>query len=264
MNKEDNLTNKKVDELYTLLNEQKQNKSKIFLIPLSILFAGMLIGGSILYNGKIQPPTNTSAQITSVTTTPLSSSYTTATVSLAASQVEGSNKNAAFAIVEFSDFQCPYCDQFFKQSLPQLESNYIKNGKVLHFFKDFPLTTIHPNAMPGAIAARCAGDQGKYWQMHDKIYETDQATNDTAKLATYAQALNLNNEEYNSCVNDNKFNSQIQINIDQGNKLGVQGTPTFVIGKIDKKHNSVTGTVLYGAYPYDQYRLVLDEIIKKG
>ncbi len=254
-------------EIENIIEEKprKEYRPNPFLIPLSIIVAGAIVAGAILYNGRAANIANATslAAATATTATPTQAAVSTQTytVSLADANTQG-NANAKVAFIEFSDYQCPYCQQLFQSTLPSLHQNYFDNGKVFHVFKDFPLTSIHPNAMVGALGARCAGEQGKYWEMHDKLYTTDQSTNDATKIEQYASDLGLNTSQFNDCLTNAKYQNDVNTDMDQGNKLGVQGTPTILIGKIDHKKNTVTGHVIFGAYPYSTFQQELDKVLK--
>lgn len=138
-------------------------------------------------------------------------------------------KEPKITIVEFADYQCPYCVQAHSTVEKVLESY---KGKVQYVFRDFPLTEIHPQAMPAAIAAKCASNQGKYWEMHKLLFNRAP----TASLSTdvyhkFATQLNLNMNEFKSCQEDKgqKMSKAILADMEEGNNIGVSGTPSFYI-----------------------------------
>jgi len=249
--------------------EVKETNNKVFkpnpmLIPISIIIAGAIIAGAIIYNGRLAASTaatvaataaSNSATSTVTPTDSLGLPTTTVTVPLAVSHTEGSSK-AKVAVIEFGDYECPYCDQTFKQVEPGLTTNYINPGKVLFAFKEYPLTTIHPYAQIQAEGAECAGDQSKYWQMHDALYNSGQQ-NDATALEAMAKTIGLNVATFTSCLTAKTPDNVIQEDTTQGNNVGMQGTPFFVIGKINTKNNTVTGTEIPGAFPYTTFTAVL-------
>jgi protein-disulfide isomerase len=162
--------------------------------------------------------------------------------------------NAKVTIVEFSDFQCPFCGRFYKDTLPQLRKDYIDSGKVKLYFRHFPLD-FHPQAKPLAIAAECANDQGKFWQMHDTIFDNNDKvgtmTNDDYKK--WAADLGLNTATFNSCVDAKNHADQIDADQKAGAEVGVSGTPTFYIN----------GQQLVGAQPYASFKAVIDAELSK-
>ncbi len=144
-----------------------------------------------------------------------------------AARVEG-NPEAPVTIVEFGDYQCPFCKRG-EATLKVLLAKY--NGRVKLAFLDFPLTEIHPNAASAAEAARCAGEQGQYWEYHDSLF-ADQSKLDTSSLVERAQKLHLNESAFRSCLSSGKFKADIEANRDQGSKAGVSGTPAYFINGV--------------------------------
>ena len=142
-------------------------------------------------------------------------------------------ESATVTIVEFSDFQCPFCQRLVNDALAQIKTNYINNGKAKLYFRDYPLS-FHANALPAANAARCANEQGKFWQMHDKLFETQTTWSNSpdakSLFVEYATSIGLNNASFEACYSANKYNSAIASDESQGQSYGVQGTPgTFMI-----------------------------------
>jgi protein-disulfide isomerase len=158
-------------------------------------------------------------------------------------RVKGDPK-APVTIVEFSDFQCPYCKKS-ENTLHELLTKY--NGRVKLAYLDFPLPEIHPKAERAAEAARCAGEQGKFWEYHDALY-AEQSKLDDAELLNRARALHLDEKSFQSCLDSGKFKSQIEADLEQGRKVGVAGTPGFF----------VNGVFLSGALPPADFEKVID------
>jgi len=163
------------------------------------------------------------------------------------------DENAPVTLFEFSDYQCPFCGRHFSQTLPQIEELYIKTGKVKLVFKDFPLDSIHPEATPAALAARCAGDQGKFWEMHDILY-TNQATLSSSAYKQWAVQLDLDTEEFNTCLDTRKHLSAIRSNLAEGQQAGIQGTPGFVIN----------GQLISGAQPFPVFQQAIESALAQG
>jgi protein-disulfide isomerase len=154
-------------------------------------------------------------------------------------------------IVEFSDFQCPYCRQFHEQTLPQIVQGYIETGKVRLGFRDFPIMQIHPYAGLAALAAECADDQGKFWGMHDLLFErqSEWAIPQARELfAAYARELGLDEEAFSECMTTEKHAEEIFQDLQDGVSYGVQGTPAFFIN----------GEKLEGAWPFEKFQEVID------
>jgi protein-disulfide isomerase len=150
-------------------------------------------------------------------------------VSIDDDPVKGS-KNAPITIVEFSDFQCPFCARFYAQTLPSIEENYIKTGKVKFIYRDFPLN-FHQYAQKAAEAAECADEQGKFWEYHDILFQkqSEWSSAGVEKLKEYAQNLGLDTAKFNECLDSGKYTDEIQKDYSDGSNYGVTGTPTFFI-----------------------------------
>lgn len=160
-------------------------------------------------------------------------------------------KDAPVTIIEFSDYQCPFCGRFYTQTLPLIKSKYIDTGKVKLIFRDFPLS-FHPEAMPAAVAANCAGEQGKYYQYHDKIFD-NQATMGGNSYKQWAQELGLNVAQWESCLKDPKQTEEVQKDLRDGTAAGVQGTPAFFIN----------GQLISGAQPFSVFEQIIEAELSK-
>ena len=170
------------------------------------------------------------------------------------------NPDAPITIIEFSDFQCPFCARFHIQTLPTIMEEYIEKGSVKLVFRDFPIQSIHPNAVPASVAAECANEQGKFKQMHDILFEKQ---NEWSNLETvyaielfnqYSEQINLEQEQFSSCLSTAKYVKEIQNDLDDGRTYGVTGTPGFFIG------NQQIGFVeLKGAQPFESFKNVIDK-----
>ena len=138
---------------------------------------------------------------------------------------------------------------------------YVKSGKVQYIYKDFPLESLHPLAMKAAEAARCAGEENKYWEMHDRLYKNQQAL-DVNELQGHATVLGLDAPKFQQCLDSGKYTAQIRENMQEGQKYGVRGTPAFFLGKIDPKESKVKAvTMLSGAQPYTAFQQALDKLL---
>ena len=157
------------------------------------------------------------------------------------------NDNAPVTIVEFSDFQCPYCGRFRTQTFDQIKTQYIDTGKVRFVYRDFPLSSIHPMAQKSAEASECADEQEKFWEYHDAIF-ANQATLSIDNLKKLAKDLELNENKFNSCLDSGKYEDEVKKDLNDGANLGVRGTPYFAVGN----------QVLEGAYPFDAFKQAID------
>ncbi|PIN73569.1 disulfide bond formation protein DsbA [Candidatus Woesearchaeota archaeon CG10_big_fil_rev_8_21_14_0_10_45_16] len=159
------------------------------------------------------------------------------------------NPDATVTIIEFSDYQCPFCGRFHQETLPSIRSKYIDTGKVNLVYRDFPLS-FHPMAEPAAIAANCAGEQGKYYEYHDLIF-ANQAVLSESALGQWAQQLGLNTADWNTCRNDPAQKAEIQKDLMDGTAAGVQGTPSFF----------VNGVMVSGAQPYPVFEQLIEQML---
>ncbi len=183
-----------------------------------------------------------------------------AEVSLAGNPMLG-KKDAPITLIEFSDYQCPFCDRFFRTTLPTLKTEYIETGKVRYVFRDFPLDQIHPYARKAAEAAHCAGDQGKYWEMHDVIFQNRKALQ-IDKLKTHATNLKLDATAFNACLENGKYTAEVEKDYQDGTAAGVRGTPGFFIGKT-RAGDSIQGTLISGAQPFAVFRQTIEGLLQK-
>jgi len=139
---------------------------------------------------------------------------------------------APVTVIEFADYQCPSCAAAFAQLEPGIDKDYVNTGKIKFVFHDFPLA-MHSNAAPTAAAARCAGDQGKYWSMHDLLYarqgEWAEDTDVTTRLKTYAGDLRLDTTAFGQCVDNGKYTQAIQEAITDSTRQGINATPTYSV-----------------------------------
>jgi protein-disulfide isomerase len=140
--------------------------------------------------------------------------------------------DAKIGIVEFSDYECPYCLGFYAQVFPLLMKEYVDTGIAQFIRKDLPLTQIHPQAMPAALAAACAGDQGKYWEMHKALYANQQHLA-PALYPELARRLGLDEAKFSACLKDPRQERGILRDMTEARQLGINGTPSFALGKIE-------------------------------
>ncbi|HUV42458.1 MAG TPA: DsbA family protein [Patescibacteria group bacterium] len=164
-------------------------------------------------------------------------------------------ENAPVTIVEFSEYQCPYCGKYVMESYPQILEEY--GDQIRYIFHDFPLQ-FHAHAQKMAEAARCAGDQGQYWQMHNLIFENQEEWSGKesvdADIDNFVSQLNLlNKAEFDTCLDSGKYTQVIETDRDLGLEVGVQGTPTFFIN----------GQMLVGAVPFSNFKTIIEAELAK-
>lgn len=177
-------------------------------------------------------------------------------VTFAGSPVRG-DKQAKLTLVEFSDYQCPFCTRHAQGVLQEIEKEYVKTGKVKYVFRDFPLETIHPKALKAHEAAHCAGEQDKYWEMHDRLF-----ANGPDDLTAHAKALALDMAKFEQCLSSGKHAAKIRQSFLDGQQAGVRGTPTFFVGLADGNETSIKAPqMIVGAQPYAAFKDVLEALL---
>lgn len=154
-------------------------------------------------------------------------------------------EDAPILLIEFSDFECPFCQRHFQQVYPQLQSTY--PDLIQYVFLDFPLTSIHPNAVPAAEASLCAFEQDAFWPFHDLLFEASQGFSRSA-YESYAAELGLDLDAFAQCLDDGRYNEEVLADLEQGLEIGVSSTPTFFIN----------GIGLVGAQPFDVFAEIID------
>ena len=207
------------------------------LVSVAIIYSAGVVSNSVLSSGQFNPnqnvltvrsSSNGSAAVNSSATGSNGRGNNGLNVGLGSDYI--GNATAPNQIVEFADYQCVYCGLFYNES-DQTIMNYVNSGKAVFAFRDFVL--IGPDSLLAAEAARCAGDQGQYWQYHDYLYSHQGGENSgwagLSNLESYAQKLGLNSTLFNSCLESGKYNSTVLQDTQTGRSLGVQGTPTFFI-----------------------------------
>ena len=230
--------------------EERIEKEKPLILqlalPISIIIAALIISGTVFFTR------NSGNKVSE-------SGAAKVKIDLGKNdQVIGSEK-AKVIIYEFSDFQCPFCRRFWADSYAQIKRDYIDTGKVKLVFKHYPLP-FHSAASVSAEAVECAAEQGKFWELHDKIFSeqikkgegTIQYTE--ADIKKWAKEISLNTESLSNCLASKKYQAKVAKDLELGNKLGVSGTPTFF----------VDGKQIVGALPYESFKSSIDEALNSG
>lgn len=176
------------------------------------------------------------------------------------------DKNAPVTMIEFSDYECPFCKRFWSDTLGQIKTNYIDTGKVKFVYRDLPLPFHEPMATKEAIASNCAREQGgdkKFFEYHDEIFtrttSNGNGLNDD-KLQSIAQDLGLNMSKFNSCIEDDAQKEEVKKDIADAQAVGATGTPTLLIGKSTKDGN-IQGERIIGAQPYSVFQPVIEKYL---
>jgi len=187
---------------------------------------------------------------------------TTATIGIKGDPAMGS-PSAPVTIVEFSDFECPYCKRFHEETLPKLKQHYIDKGLVRFIHKDLPLP-FHQNAHLAATTARCAQEDGKYWEAYQALFSQQKCLNCKGPIAITA-TTGINRNKLEQCNQDNRIKQVVNINISEAELNGIRATPTFVIGRSNRSMQN--GKIVEGAIPWTEFKLVVDRALsetKKG
>ena len=165
---------------------------------------------------------------------------------------------ATLTLVEFTDYQCPFCKRFHDRSWPELKAKYVDTGKVRYVVRDLPLE-IHSAAMPAAIAARCAGEQGKFWPVHEALFNSQEPLSPEMIRKTVA-GFGVAQPAYEKCVADPQTRAGINADIAEAESIGINGTPGFVLGS--KKGGKLVGTLILGSQPTDVFTSRIDALLK--
>ena len=178
------------------------------------------------------------------------------------------DKNAPLTMIEFSDYECPFCKRHFTDVYPQLKKDYIDTGKLKLVFRDFIAVPSHnPLATSQAIAASCAKDQGgdsMYFRYHDAIFTKTISNGNgmaVSELPAIAKSLGLNVSTFQGCLDSNKYKDEVTKDIADASKAGVNGTPSFFVGK-STSNGTINGTIIVGAQPFAAFKVIIDEILK--
>jgi protein-disulfide isomerase len=244
------------------LNFSRENKvffafgfvSGVSIVSLVLFFVliGMVLGGKAANFGKAGSVTDTAFNIGNNAPAP---SQQVAAAEPVPAIKDGEhilgNPDAPIEIIEYSDFECPFCSRF-TDTMKQVVEEY--DGQVKVVYRHFPLS-FHPNAQKAGEAAECAGEQGKFWPMHDKIFEYAAAKNMSVQIwKDEARKMGLNGAQFDECLDSDKFAAKVQQDALEGQAAGVTGTPgTFV-----------NGTLVSGAVPFAQMKSVIDAALAEA
>jgi len=227
-------------------------KDSLWKYSTIILLAVLVVGGFFLFRGDGGGSDGTSATDTGSN----DQQAINARALIESNDPVLGDPNAEVSILEFSDFQCPFCARAFEGAIADFKnSDYFKNGEVNLIYKQFPLNSIHPYAQGAGEASLCAHAQGKFWEYHDTLF-ANQGSLDVNSLKSYAQQLGLDVGEFNSCLDGGDSESEVNKELAQATAAGGRGTPFFVIV------NTETGdsTSISGAYPWSQFEAAIQSV----
>jgi len=177
------------------------------------------------------------------------------------------DKNAPITMIEFSDYECPFCKRYFDQTFPQFKTKYIDTGKVKLVFRDLPLSFHDPMATKEAVAANCArkqGDDATYFKYHDEIFKRTTSNGnglDDEKIKTIASDIGLNLSQFDTCLQDKAMADEVKKDLADAGEAGASGTPTFIIGK-STQDGTVEGSLVVGAQPFSAFEAVIEPLLK--
>jgi protein-disulfide isomerase len=174
------------------------------------------------------------------------------------------NAGAKVTLVEVSDYHCPFCRRQTLQTLPQLMTEYVNSGKARYVFVDYPIAQLHPDAFKSHEAANCAGDQGKYWQMHESLF-ANAPVRDAAQLTAQAKTIGLDIPKFSACLTSGQHAVAVRDSIERMQQLGVGGTPLTLIG-ITPAPGAPMKIVssVYGAKPYPEFKAAIDAALAQA
>lgn len=167
------------------------------------------------------------------------------------------NPGAPITLIEYSDFTCGYCQKFFRETWPRIQAKYVETGKVRFLYRDFPRASQGPG-LNAAIAARCAGDQGTYWPMHDRLYG---GRLDLVEFQRHATAIGLNVPAFTKCFDEGRYTDAIFKDKEEGTSLGFRGTPGFVL-MLTRRSSNESPLLIPGAFPFDVFEEEIDRLLK--
>lgn len=169
--------------------------------------------------------------------------------------------DAKVTIIEFSDYQCPFCARYANDTFPQIEREYIETGRVKYVFRDYPIEAAHPQAFKAHEAVYCAGEHGKRREMHKKVFANQRAMSVT-DLAAHAAALGLDKQRFEKCLAEGSYATKIRTAMSAGEQAGVRGTPTFFVGLTDPKSQTLKAVRrIVGAQPYGAFKAAIDDLL---
>lgn len=224
-----------------------------YLMPASIIIAGLLIAGAVVYVGG-EPQDGTGANVSGKEAAVGAAGAGSGRVieDLEDDDAILGNPDAPVTLVEFGDFQCPFCKRLFDTTEKEVIEKYVKTGKVKLVYRDFPLSSIHAMAQKAAEASECADEQDKFWPYHDLLYGRQDRLS-VENFKAWARELGLNGARFDSCLDTGKYEKEVQDDFRAGQQAGVSGTPA----------SFVNGRIITGAVPFAQFEQIIEEELKK-
>ena len=225
------------------------------LIPGSIILAGLIIAGAVVYIGLPRNPLAPPPAGGPPSGAPTAPSAAGEILKIKEGDFVLGNPSSKVIIIEYGDFQCPFCGKFFRETESQIKEQYVKTGKAAFLWRDFAF--LGEESTRASEAARCAGDQGKFWEYHDYLFKNQRGENEgafaDAALKKFARDLGLDGTKFDLCFTSGKYKEAVEKATEDGRQAGVNGTPaTFVNGKL-----------VSGAVPFATFKQLIEEELKK-
>jgi len=226
--------------------------------PLLIAIAALVVASVALYQSHIAMESARNGQRAAD-----SADGRTAVIPLAGAQTLGP-ADAKVVLVEFSDYECPYCIRHFQQTMPRLVQTYIQTRKIGYAFRDWPVDQLHPESIRAHEAAHCAAEQNRFWEMHQKLFGPA-GSHSSERLLSLAREVGLDMNAFGSCVESRRSDEAIRATSTMAVELGATGTPTFFVGLRNAGQDSVTVSQgLSGAQPFETFAAAIDAALAKS
>lgn len=238
-------------EQFSKEEDRRGGSGSPYLIPGAIVLAGILIAGAVFYANLKSAP----GQLGAASAPTLGSGAPSASPvigNLADDDPALGDPDAKVTLVEFGDFQCPFCARFFQTTEQDIIEKYVKTGKARFVYRDFPISAIHSEAQKSAEAAECADEQGKFWPYHNILYQRQNELS-PQNYKKWAVELGLNAKQFTDCLDSGKYAGEVEKDLQDGQTAGVNGTPTTF----------VNGRMVQGAVPFSQFAAIIEEELKR-
>lgn len=243
------------------------------LTPIAILLSAMMISATIFFSlkefGGVGSNSNTLGVQDTADTADTDADEDPAvefpemTTNIGTSPILGDKSKAKVAIVEYSDYQCPFCQRHWQETHGKLIENYVNSGEIIIVYRELPLVSLHPDAPVASNAALCARDQkgdAGYYQYHNEMFGGTIV--DRTSYTQFAKNIGLDVAKFDSCVDDEKFADAIAADTAEATRIGIGATPGFVVGILDDEGN-VSGVNIGGAYPYETFTQFIDQYLEE-
>ncbi len=182
-----------------------------------------------------------------------------ASVVIAGEPTKGS-PTAKVTLIEVSDYHCPFCRRHMQTTQPQIDTEYVNTGKLQYIFVDYPIEQLHPDAFKAREAANCAGDQGKFWEMHAKLFAAP--TKDPSELVAQAREIGLDGEKLRACLDAGTYAKPVRDSVARMAQLGIDSTPTFLVGVTPAPGQPMKiAKVVKGAVPFAEFKKAIDSVL---